>query len=97
MSVRRRATLTSSVILAVCLGGAIALGRNEARGERVNGDDDPIIVPRWVALADVVDVHAFDPETTGSIGASDARMRHRCDRIAFYPEREPEMRLQEVC
>jgi hypothetical protein len=63
---RNLARLALVSFLTTALGMAAALGRDE-RGERITGDDDPIIVPRSVA-EDVVGIGFFDPETTGSIG-----------------------------
>ena len=77
MGRRTQAALTVSASIAVILGGTVALARDQARGERVNGDDDPIIVSRSVSLPELANVHFLDPETTGSVLRDEARTRVR--------------------
>ena len=77
--------MTVSASIAVILGGTVALARDQARGERVNGDDDPIIVSRSVSLPELANVHFLDPETTGSVLRGETRTRRQtCDQIAFF-------------
>ena len=79
------------------MGAATASARDETRGERVSGDDDPVIVPRSVALA-VVDVAPFEPEATGSISKRRAKTAHQpCDGYKFYPDRPLERQFEKAC
>ena len=83
---RHAMTVLAGLILAV--GPVVA--RDDGRGERVSGDDDPIIVSRSAALPDA-GIAAFDPEITGSIGKVVLhRNAQRCARVLLYPERPPE-------
>ena len=98
MGRRAQAALTVSASIAVILGGTVALARDQARGERVNGDDDPIIVSRSVSLPELANVHFLDPETTGSLLRGEARTRRQtCDQIAFFPNRPAERQFQDWC
>ena len=97
MGRRAQAALTVSASIAVILGGTVALARDQARGERVNGDDDPIIVSRSVSLPDLANIHFLDPETTGSVSRDEARTRQMCDQIAFFPDRPAERQFQDWC
>ena len=97
MGRRTQAALTVSASIAVILGGTAALARDQARGERVNGDDDPIIVSRSVSLPELANVHFLDPETTGSVSRDEARTRQTCDQIAFFPDRPAERQFQDWC
>jgi CheY-like chemotaxis protein len=102
--VNRRLRLFGSTYVALALAaflawipctGASALARDETSRERIGGDDDPIIVPRAVALPQS---QAFiDPETTGSIDRRSAKPSLRCDRFAFFLGREAESEFREVC
>jgi hypothetical protein len=96
MGRRTQAALTVSASIAVILSG-VALARDQARGERVNGDDDPIIVSRSVSLPELAKVHFLDPETTGSVLRDEARTRQTCDQIAFFPDRPAERQFQDWC
>jgi hypothetical protein len=95
MGVRTQATWAFSMGTALFLGGAIALARDEARSERVKGDDDPIIVLRSVASTELA-IHFLDPETTGSV-SKETKGPQTCDRVAFFPERPAEEQLQAIC
>ncbi len=97
MGRRTQAALTVAASIAVILGGTVALARDQARGERVNGDDDPIIVSRSVPLPELANVHFLDPETTGSVSRDEARTRQTCDQIAFFPDRPAERQFQDWC
>ena len=98
MGRRAQAALTVSASIAVILGGTVALARDQARGERVNGDDDPIIVSRSVSLPELANVHFLDPESTGSLLRVEARtQRQTCDQIAFFPDRPAERQFQDWC
>ena len=97
MGRRTQAALTVSASIAVILGGTVALARDLASGERVNGDDDPIIVSRSVSLPELANVHFLDPDTTGSVARDEARTRQMCDQIAFFPERPAEKQFQDWC
>ena len=98
MGRRAQAALTVSASIAVILGGTVALARDQARGERVNGDDDPIIVSRSVSLPELANVHFLDPESTGSLLRVEARTRRQtCDQIAFFPDRPAERQFQDWC
>jgi hypothetical protein len=88
--------LALATFLSTTLIAAVALGRDERRGERMRGDDDPIIVPRSVA-AERGAIESFDPETTGSIGKVPIRTARDCNRLGFYRENRPEMQFQEAC
>jgi hypothetical protein len=98
MGTRTQAALTVSASIAVILGGTVALARDQARGERVNGDDDPIIVSRSVSLPELANVHFLDPETMGSVLRGEARTRRQtCDQIAFFPDRPAERQFEDWC
>ena len=88
--------LALATFLSTTLIAAVALGRDERRGERTRGDDDPIIVPRSVA-GERVAIESYDPEITGSIGKVPGRTGRDCNRLAFYPANRPEMQFQEAC
>ncbi|HEX2724620.1 MAG TPA: hypothetical protein VHN20_02240 [Beijerinckiaceae bacterium] len=91
----KRASFALSLL--VVMGAAAALARDETRGERVSGDDDPIVAAPSVALA-VGDVVPFDPEATGSIGKRQAKKKHQpCDRYKFYPDRPLELQFEQAC
>jgi len=75
--------------------GASALARDETSRERIRGDDDPIIVPRAVALPERQAL--IDPETTGSIDRRSAKPSRRCDRVAWYLDHDLESEFREVC
>jgi hypothetical protein len=96
MGRRTQAALTVSASIAVILGGTVALARDQARGERVNGDDDPI-VSRSVSLPDLANAHFLEPETTGSVSRDEVRTRQTCDQIAFFPDRPAERQFQDWC
>jgi hypothetical protein len=74
------------------------LGRDEWRGEWITGDDDPVLLPLWVADSEASPTTAeWEPETTGSI-VSDQRIgQKRCDRVAWFPERPADTQLREAC
>jgi hypothetical protein len=74
---------------------ASALARHETSRERIRGDDDPIIVPRAVALPESQAL--VDPETTGSIDRRSAKPSLRCDRFAWYLDHDVESEFREVC
>jgi hypothetical protein len=97
MGRRTQAALTVSASIALILGGTVALARDQARGERVNGDDDPIIVSRSVSLPDLANVHFLEPETTGSVLRDEVRTRQMCDQIAFFPDRPAEGQFEDWC
>jgi hypothetical protein len=88
--------LAAIAFLSTSLGTAAAFARDERRGERIRGDDDPIIVPRSVA-GEREGITSFDPETTGSIGKGGVRAQQDCDRFAFYPDRHSELPFQKAC
>ena len=75
-----------------------ALGRDERSGEWMTGDDDPILLPLWVAEPEASPTTAeWEPETTGSI-VSDQRIgQRRCDRVAWFPEKPADKQLREAC
>jgi hypothetical protein len=86
--------LAISVLAGVILAAGTAFA---GRGERVSGDDDPIIVSRSTTLPDD-SVTSFDPETTGSVGkAVRPRDAHGCERMLLFPERPPEQQYEEAC
>ena len=97
MDRRTQAALAVAGSIAVILGGTAALARDQARGERVNGDDDPIIVSRSVSLPELANVHLLDPETTGSVSRDEVRTRQTCDQIAFFPDRPAERQFLDWC
>jgi len=80
--------------VALCSG---ATGSNERKRERARGDDDPILVPRSVALPHLVTFTFFDPETTGSIEKPSVNVSRTCDSFGWYPERAPDDQFQEAC
>ena len=88
--------LALATFLSTTLIAAVALGRDERRGERIRGDDDAIIVPRSV-VGERVAIESYDPDTTGSMGKVPVRTGRHCDRLSFYPENRPEMQFQEAC
>jgi hypothetical protein len=95
MAERKLTRLTIATLVALSLG--VAFARDEDRGERVRGDDDPVLVPRSVALGEVVGAISIEPETTGSTVKGRAKKHPACDRFAFYPDREPQMQFQDAC
>jgi hypothetical protein len=94
--VRSYPALSLAVLLVgVMCPGANAFGRDETQREQIRGDDDPIIVPRSVALPERP---AFiDPETTGTIERRSVKPSQTCDRFAWYPERTLDAQFREVC
>jgi hypothetical protein len=83
------------------VGAEIAFGRDDTRAERIRGDDDPILIPRWVASGSITldarDISDLDPETTGSVKKQARRSRARCDTLFWFPDREPGDDLREAC
>jgi hypothetical protein len=49
------------------IGAGVAFGRAESRAERIRGDDDPVLIPRWVALGSFTlearDIADLDPQS----------------------------------
>lgn len=92
--------LLAAALLGSTIGAGVAFGR-DASAERIRGDDDPILIPRWVASGwFTLDAHAIsdlDPESTGSIKKQARRPRPRCDTLVWFPDREPGDDLQEAC
>ena len=78
-----------------------SLSVERSRAERIRGDDDPILIPRWVASGsfplDARDISDLDPESTGSVKKQARRPRPRCDTLVWFPDREPGDDLQEAC
>jgi hypothetical protein len=73
---------------------ANALGRDDTQNERIKTDDDPVIVPRSVA---VPDSSVIDPETTGSIDRRSVKRSRSCETIAWYSGRTPDTEYREAC
>ena len=90
-----RVILAALAVATLFSGGA--LGRDERRGEWITGDDDPILLPLWVADPEAIRTIEWDPDTTGSIGSSREIGQTRCDRVAWFPERPPDKQLREAC
>jgi hypothetical protein len=86
--------LAGLFVVALCPG---ATGSDERNRERMRGDDDPIIVPRSVALPPAVAVTLFDPETTGSIDRRPVKVSRSCDSFGWYLDRAPDAQFQEAC
>jgi hypothetical protein len=74
-----------------------ASGLDERTRERTRGDDDPIIVPRSVAMPHIVTVTFLDPDATGSIERPSIKVSRSCDSFGWYPERAPDAQFQEAC
>ena len=93
--------LLAAALLGSTIGAGVAFGRDASRAERIRGDDDPILIPRWVASGSfALDAHAIsdlDPESTGSVKKQARRPRPRCDTLVWFPDREPGDDLQEAC
>jgi hypothetical protein len=91
--------LLAAALLGSTIGAGVAFGRD--RAERIRGDDDPILIPRWVASGsfplDRRDISDLDPESTGSVKKQARRPRPRCDTLVWFPDREPGDDLQEAC
>jgi len=91
--------LLAAALLGSTIGAGVAFGRD--RAERIRGDDDPILIPRWVASGSFPlggrDISDLDPESTGSIKKQARRPRPRCDTLVWFPDREPGDDLQEAC
>jgi hypothetical protein len=97
----RPCLLLLAALLGPTVGAEIACGRDASRAERIRGDDDPILIPRWVALGsftlDAREISDIDAETTGSIKKQARRSRPRCDTLVWFPDREPGDDLREAC
>ena len=97
----RACLLLLAALLGPTIGPGTSFGRDASRAERIRGDDDPILIPRWVASGwFTLDAHAIsdlDPESTGSIKKQARRPRPRCDTLVWFPDREPGDDLQEAC
>ena len=89
------ADLAGLLVVALCPGAKAVPGERER--ERTRGDDDPIILPRSVALPEVLTVTFSDPDTTGSIGRRPVKPSRSCDRFGWYPERAPDAQFREAC
>ena len=63
--------LLAAALMGPTISAGIAFGRDANRVERIRGDDDPILIPRWVASGSfTLHPHAIsdlDPESTGSV------------------------------
>ena len=93
---RRSLPALAALALFVAAG---ASARDAGRGERVLGDDDPLVVPAPLYPPSSEPALAagpsFDPETTGSLRAT--RKNSGCRRLAVFVDREPEDRVKPVC
>src|SRR5215210_4750746 len=73
----RACLLLVTALLGPTIGPEIAFGRDASRAERMRGDDDPIVIPRWVASGsftlDARDISDLDPESTGSLKRQERR------------------------
>jgi len=74
--------------------GANALGRDDTQNERITADDDPVIVPRSLAVSDS---SVIDPEATGSIDRRSVKRSRSCETIAWYSGRRPDAEYREAC
>jgi hypothetical protein len=88
------------------LSAGVALGRDDSRRERTNADDDPVVLPVWVAVPELTprpQIVLRDPETTGSIAAASSIVAPKspiargCGRLAWYPERSPHNAYRALC
>ena len=96
----------TALMLLLLLAGPVsgvgaALGRDAKRAERIRGDDDPILMPssampRFLS-SDALDVTTFDPDTTGSVDRPARRSPHRCNTLAWYPDRWAKQEYREAC
>jgi hypothetical protein len=91
-------------LLAAALTGGLsagaALGRDDSHRQRVTGDDDPVVLPVWVAAPELTPRSPLvlrDPETTGSVTARTPAVARGCGRVAWYPERSAEHQYRELC
>jgi hypothetical protein len=88
-------------LLGPTIGAGVAFGRDESRAERIRGDDDPVLIPRWVALGSLTleprDISDLDPQSTGSVKNQARRSRPPCDTLAWFPDREPGDDRRESC
>ena len=93
--------LLAAALMGPTISAGIAFGRDANRVERIRGDDDPILIPRWVASGsftlDTRDISDLDPESTGSLKRQASRPRPRCDTFVWFPDREPRDDLREAC
>jgi hypothetical protein len=91
------------LLAAVMIGGLSAgpaIGRDDGGRERVTGDDDPIVLPVWVAAPELTprpQLLLRDPDTTGSVTPRTPSASGRCARVAWYPERAPQDEYREAC
>jgi hypothetical protein len=72
--------------------------RDAKRGERIVGDDDPLILPAFIDPSIGTEVRPrgyFDPETTGSTEAP--KQRRACARVAWFVNRAPEDQFKPAC
>ena len=96
-----RCLLLWAALLGSTVGAGIAFGRDESRAERIRGDDDPVLIPRWVALGSFTleprHISDLDPQSTGSVKNQARRSRPRCDTLAWFPDREPGDDLRDSC
>jgi hypothetical protein len=87
--------LVLTILLMFAAGpDANALGRDDTQNERITADDDPVIVPRSVA---VPESSVIDPETTGSIDRRSVARIRSCETIAWYSGRTPDTEYREAC
>jgi hypothetical protein len=97
----RACLLVLAASLGPTIGAGLAFGRDASRAERIRGDDDPILISRWVAsgslMLDARDVPELDPETTGSVKKQARRSRPRCDTLVWFPDRKPGDDTREAC
>jgi hypothetical protein len=97
----RACLLLLAALLGPTIGPGISFGRDASRAERIRGDDDPILLPRWVASGsfplDARDISDLDPESTGSVKRQARRPRPRCDTLVWFPDREAGDDLREAC
>ena len=94
--VRSRVILAALAVATLFSGGALA--RDEWSGEWIAGDDDPILLPRWVADLEVSPTPVeWEPETTGSIVSFQKIGQRRCNRVGWLPEKPPEKQLRDAC
>jgi hypothetical protein len=97
LSVRHFTWPIMVVLLTGTMASAVALAPDERRRERIRGDDDPIIVPFWVAAPEGAEHVFYDPDATGSINTRPAKTPRPCQRLAFYPERPLGQQFREAC
>ena len=93
-SCRCSASVLTMLLMFGVGAGANALGRDDTQNERITADDDPVIVPRSVA---VPDSSVIDPETTGSIDRRSVKRSRSCETIAWYSGRTPDTEYREAC